>query len=119
MQSMKKMQLLSPKINEIKETILSLYTDKVKGIVSERDYIEMSARISDDRDKYLYQFDALEKLNQSQTHIDKIKSFVKEYLNFENIERSDLLMLVDMIYIHKDKKITVEFTFSDPNIETE
>jgi site-specific DNA recombinase len=106
------------KINEIKETLMSLYTDKVKGIVSERDYVEMSTRMGDERDKYLYQLEAFEKLNHGQTHIDKIKSFVKEYLNFDNIERSDLLMLVDKVYIHKDKKIDVEFTFSDPNNET-
>jgi site-specific DNA recombinase len=115
---LKQKKLIDIKISEIKETLISLYTDKVKGIVSERDYIEMSTRLSDDRDKYLYQFEALEKLNQGQTHIDKIKSFVKEYLNFDNIERSDLLMLVDKVYIHKDKKITVEFTFCDPNNET-
>jgi site-specific DNA recombinase len=104
-------------LNETKDTLINLYKDRVKGVVSEQDYMEMSARLSDDRDRCSAQLESLERVKEDQSYMDKIKTYVKEYLNYDHLERNDLLMLVDKIYIHKDKKIAVEFTFEDPNNE--
>jgi site-specific DNA recombinase len=111
---LKQKKQIDIRISRIKETLMHLYTDRVNGIVCERDYIEMSARLNDERDNCLYQLVTFENINRDPMHTKKVKNFVTEYLSFENLERSDLLMLVDRVMIHKYKKITIEFAFSEP-----
>jgi Site-specific recombinases, DNA invertase Pin homologs len=108
---------LEAQLNGIKDTLFTLYADKVRGVVSERDYIELSERLGGDRGRCAARLELLKKQGRDRSYTDKIRAYVREYLNYDNLERSDLLMLVDKIYIHKDKKITVAFTFADPNME--
>ena len=100
------------KIIPCSEGIKTLYLDKVKGILSEEDFIQLSADLHKDRNTYekliaevTAQLDALEK-SASQS-IDR-RAQLEEYLSLEHLTHEVVNQLIDSIIVGKRNPETRE-----------
>lgn len=121
--------------NNIKETLLqekanleemlsennnikfNLYKDKTNNIISEKDYIEFSNKLSKDilslENRIKYINDEVEKISANHKNKENILQLVDKFLNTENITRNDILQLVDKIEIGAHiEHIKIFFKFS-------
>ena len=96
-----------------------LYKDKVKGIVPEEDYIELTGEFAKDRDSYIKEKSELEKLlNQKDTKkedINKLEKLAKEFISLEKPTKQLLNELIEKITISENHEITIYYKFSELN----
>ena len=112
--SEKLVQTLKNKVERCKKTALSLYKDKASSLITEAEYMEMSESLREERVAYETR---LKELYDKQSRCDETKN-IAEILNgiisFDKLDRNTLLMLVDKIYIGKNKEVEVIFKFNNP-----
>lgn len=100
------------KIIPCSEGIKTLYLDKVKGILSEEDFIQLSADLHKDRNTYEKliaeveaQLDALE--NNVSKSIDR-RTQIEEYLSLEHLTHEVMNQLIDSIIVGRRNAETKE-----------
>lgn len=115
----KKLETISQKITDIGVYIKNLYMDKVKGIVSESDYISLVADFTKDRDNLIKEKEELIRIIQNEkpikdetAHIEKL---AKEFLLLEKPTKQLLNELIEKITISEDKQINIYFKFKELN----
>ena len=103
------------KLSRIKE---DLYMDWKSNILSKEEFISMKQRYTEDiermQDEVLTLREEIKK--QSDMKNFRCNNFVESFKKHQNIEyltREVLLELVDTIYVHEGKKITIKFRFRD------
>lgn len=103
------------KLSRIKE---DLYMDWKSDILSKEEFISMKQRYTEDiermQDEVLRLREEIRK--QSDMKNFRCNNFVESFKKHQNIEyltREVLLELVDTIYVHEGKKITIKFRFRD------
>lgn len=115
----KKLETLEQKISDIGLYIKNLYMDKVKGVVSENDYVSLVADFTKDRDNLIKEKEELIKIiNNQKPQIDetaKIEKLAKEFLSLEKPTKQLLNELIEKITISENKKINIYFKFNELN----
>ena len=115
----KKLETLEQKISDIGLYIKNLYMDKVKGIVSENDYISLVADFTADRDNLIKEKEELIKIiNNQKPLIDetaKIEKLAKEFITLEKPTKQLLNELIEKITISENKEINIYFKFNELN----
>ena len=115
----KRLETLEQQISDIGLYIKNLYMDKVKGIVSENDYISLVADFTKDRDKLIKEKEELTKIiNNQKPQIDeigKIEKLAKEFLTLEKPTKQLLNELIEKITISENKEINIYFKFNELN----
>lgn len=115
----KKLETLEQKISDIGLYIKNLYMDKVKGVVSENDYISLVADFTKDRDNLVKEKEELIKIiNNQKPQIDetaKIEKLAKEFLSLERPTKQLLNELIEKITISENKEINFYFKFNELN----
>ena len=115
----KRLETISQKISDIGLYIKNLYMDKVKGVVSENDYISLVADFTKDRDNLIKEKEELIKIiNNQKPQIDetaKIEKLAKEFLSLERPTKQLLNELIEKITISENKEINIYFKFNELN----
>ena len=115
----KRLETISQKILDIGLYIKNLYMDKVKGVVSENDYISLVADFTKDRDNLIKEKEELIKIiNNQKPQIDetaKIEKLAKEFLSLERPTKQLLNELIEKITISENKEINFYFKFNELN----
>lgn len=115
----KRLETLEQKISDIGLYIKNLYMDKVKGVVSENDYISLVADFTKDRDNLIKEKEELIKIiNNQKPQIDetaKIEKLAKEFLSLERPTKQLLNELIEKITISENKEINIYFKFNELN----
>ncbi len=115
----KKLETLEQKISDIGLYIKNLYMDKVKGVVSENDYISLVADFTKDRDNLIREKEELIKIiNNQKPLIDetaKIEKLAKEFIALEKPTKQLLNELIEKITISENKEINIYFKFNELN----
>lgn len=115
----KKLETLEQKISDIGLYIKNLYMDKVKGVVSENDYVSLVADFTKDRDNLIKEKEELIKIiNNQKPQIDetaKIEKLAKEFLSLEKPIKQLLNELIEKITISENKEINIYFKFNELN----
>ena len=115
----KRLETISKKISGIGLYIKNLYMDKVKGVVSENDYISLVADFTKDRDNLIKEKEELIKIiNNQKPQIDetaKIEKIAKEFLSLEKPTKQLLNELIEKITISENKEINFYFKFNELN----
>lgn len=115
----KKLETLEQKISDIGLYIKNLYMDKVKGVVSENDYVSLVADFTKDRDNLIKEKEELIKIiNNQKPQIDetaKIEKLAKEFLSLEKPTKQLLNELIEKITISENKEINIYFKFNELN----
>ncbi len=119
MNNEKRLETLEQKITDIGLYIKNLYMDKVKGVVSENDYIALVADFTQDRDKLVKEKEELIAVisNQEVRQDDtlKIEKLAKEFLSLEKPTKQLLNELIEKITISENKEINIYFKFNELN----
>lgn len=115
----KKLETLEQKISDIGLYIKNLYMDKVKGVVSENDYVSLVADFTKDRDNLIKEKEELIKIiNNQKPQIDetaKIEKLAKEFISLEKPTKQLLNELIEKITISENKEINIYFKFNELN----
>lgn len=115
----KKLETLEQKISDIGLYIKNLYMDKVKGVVSENDYVSLVADFTKDRDNLIKEKEELIKIiNNQKLQIDetaKIEKLAKEFLSLEKPTKQLLNELIEKITISENREINIYFKFNELN----
>lgn len=115
----KRLETISQKISDIGLYIKNLYMDKVKGVVSENDYISLVADFTKDRDNLIKEKEELITIiNNQKPQIDetaKIEKLAKEFLSLEKPTKQLLNELIEKITISENKEINIYFKFNELN----
>lgn len=113
---------LEEKLSENNNIKFNLYKDKANNIISEKDYIEFSNKLSEDisslENRIKYINDDIEKITINHNNKENMLQLVDNSLNTENITRNDILQLVDKIEICaqcEQTKIKIFFKFNIQN----
>ncbi len=91
------------KISEYAKGLQSLYLDKVKGIISEADYIAMSKEFSEERLRLEKQVDCLNErisvIETAMTAKEDKRQTIDRYVNLEHLNREIVDELIDHISV--------------------
>lgn len=103
------------KLSRIKE---DLYMDWKSNILSKEEFISMKQRYTEDIERMQDEVLTLREEIKKQSDLKNFRcnNFVESFKKHQNIEyltREVLLELVDTIYVHEGKKITIKFRFRD------
>ena len=93
------------KVAEYSKGIRELYMDKVKGLISESDYVEMSKEFTTDRDRLERVIaDGEKQLSEIEEKIaagDNRRELIEQYTNLEHLTREIVETLIDYISVGK------------------
>lgn len=109
---------LDKKLDDIKFSIKSLYADKIKGILSEQDFIDLSQDFNRDRDKIISQLVDIKRrvipVEESLDSNSQLIKIIKEFTVFEQINRTTLIRLINRIEVFEDNKVVIHYKFKKP-----
>lgn len=105
------------KLSENNNIKFNLYKDKINNVISEKDYIEFSNKLSNDilnlENRIKYIADEIEKISVNHKNKENMLQLVDKFLNTENITRNDILQLIDKIEIGAHiEHLKIFFNFS-------
>ncbi|MBY7141771.1 recombinase family protein [Virgibacillus sp. NKC19-3] len=119
-QSKQLKQLLETKKQELEKVTNvtdNLYVDWKSGDITKQEYIRMKSKFEQQANELKENIRNVEsEIAVSQKGVSITDSYLTTFLKHKNIqtlERGLLLELVDIIYIHENKKITIKFNFED------
>lgn len=94
------------------KSIRELYLDKVKGVITEQDYMDLSKDFSKDKNRLeklmadmQKQLDVIERKIQTG---DNRSQLIEQYTNLEHLDRETVEKLIDYILVGKKDPITKE-----------
>lgn len=94
---------LESKLSENNNIKFNLYKDKINNVISEKDYIEFSNKLSNDilnlENRIKYINDETEKISVNHNNKKNMLQLVDKFLNTETVTRNDILQLIDKIEI--------------------
>ncbi|MCL1845353.1 MAG: recombinase family protein [Defluviitaleaceae bacterium] len=100
------------RLQEIKGVIRDLYSDKLRGIIDEDLFVEMSRQYSGEKQRLTKRIAEIENLVTTSANCD-CKSIIRSIANFEVVDRTILVKLINKIEISKDKEIFISYNFSN------
>ena len=113
---------LKEKLTQNNNIKFNLYKDKINNVISEKDYIEFSNKLSKDilslENRIKYIDDEIEKITINRNNKENMLQLVDKFLNTENITRNDILQLIDKIEIGaqcEHPKVKMYFKFNISN----
>lgn len=119
----KNVKVIETKLTEIKKAIKTLYGDKLKGVLTEEDFIELSQDFNKEREQLNSRLLNLNKGKEAQekkeSGSENLIKIVKEFLNFKDAKKSTLVRLIDKIEMFEEKKVVIHYRFRNPLSQTE
>lgn len=113
----KKIDNIETKIEDLNLCIRNLYMDKVKNVITEKDYIELSKNFTQERDKLINEKEELLKLSTNlkndNNNKEEIEKVAKEFVSLKKPTKELLSRLIDKITISEDNIITIYFKFKE------
>lgn len=106
------------RLQEIKRTIKSLYEDKIKGVLTEQDFFDLSQDYNREREALVARMSKLTKRKAQdapEQFDEKLLKIVKGLLEFTELPKTALAQLIKRIEISEDKQIAVYYTFDAPS----
>ena len=97
------------------KTIAHLYQDKVQGIISETQFLQMNQTFLQEQARLEQEISALRAEQTRRTAEADTHASLKKLLSFETLHRGTLLALVKKVIVYQDKKLDILFHFSKPD----
>lgn len=112
------MNIIDRKMNEIQTVLLSLYQDKVKGIIDEDQFVGFNKELNTERMNLANRHSQLQsKLmgdQKAKTEEEKVRKLVESALNLNKLNKVIINQLIEKIDIHEDEDITIKYKFKNP-----
>lgn len=107
------------KIEEINSCIKNLYIDKVKQVITEENYVELSKSFEEDKKKLLKEKEKytilVSEKNSKKDNRNKIKKLATQFVSMEKPTKEVLNQLIEKITISEENEITIYFKFKELN----
>jgi DNA invertase Pin-like site-specific DNA recombinase len=114
-----KMQTIDKKIEDTSLYIKNLYIDKVKGIINDKEFMELSKSFENERQNYIKQKEELIKLSSKiemkKDNNSMIENLAKQFISLEKPTKELLQQLIEKITISEDNEVTIYFKFKELN----
>lgn len=120
----KQIAIIDIKIVDINKNLDSLYNDKLNGIIQDIDFVRISGKFVNEREKLESErkeladrFQALQGQQSIKNKNDEkhMNIAINEFLEMKKIDKSCLFRLIDKIEIDKDKNVFISFNFAPLN----
>lgn len=102
---------------KIERILLDLYPDLKNELISKSQYLKLKEKYESELNTIEMSIKNLTNLyEQEKNGVDSSNEFIKNFKKYRNIHiltRDVLIALVDVIYIHEDKGIEIQFKFKD------
>ena len=106
---------VNQRLDEIKKIIKSLYEDKVRDIISEDNFIDMSREFNDEKKTLSERLVKLsEKPKEKALTYDGTLKLIEKIIDFEEVDKILLSQLIDKVEVFKRKEITIKYEFENP-----
>jgi DNA invertase Pin-like site-specific DNA recombinase len=115
----KEIKAVKSKLEETRSIIKKLYVDKLKGIIDESILIEVSSQYSVELQQLQRRLAELEQGQSQPATQNDYKELIKRLTNFDVVDKSILMKLINKIEISKDKEIFITYNFKNPFIHAE
>jgi site-specific DNA recombinase len=102
------------RIAEIKKTIKSIYEDKLKGILCEQDFMDLSQNYNKEREvlsNKVVQLNQKRLAEQQDSTDQRLLKLAYDCLGLTDVSRAALLQLINKIEISEDKVIDIHYEF--------
>ena len=110
---------LDNKIQDNMQCIKNLYIDRVKKIISEENFIELSKTFEEERQSYIKQKEELTKMSNNikmqEDDNEKIEKIAKEFINLKKPTKELLQRLIEKVTISEKNEVTIYFKFKQLN----
>ncbi len=113
----KEMVQINKKMMQTKDIIKSLYIDKVKGIIDEDMFLQMSTEYNQEKERLSIRYSQLLEKKKSSEKPNKNTDYlhiIKEIANFDRPDRILLTKLIDRIEITDKREINIHYKFQNP-----
>lgn len=113
----KQQEYLQIKLDEFSRTLTNAYMDKVRGILSENDFLSINQNISAERTAVVKQISELAKQISKLKELHKstdnaeMRELLENFLQFEDINHNMLTLLIEKIVINDDRSHKIYFNF--------
>ncbi len=102
---------------EIQKILKGLYEDKIRGLLSEKDFADFMNEFNQERDSLSAKLPILERERKKEEEIKEINTapeIIKGILDFEIIPKNMLVQLIEKIEINGTDNISIKYKFKSP-----
>ncbi len=113
----KELEQIKKRLEETKNVIKALYIDKVKGIIDEEMFIQMSKEHNTEKEQLSNRYTLLVEKKMELENLDNSTDYlqtIKELANFEKPDKTLLTKLIDKIEISQEREIIIYYKFKNP-----
>lgn len=111
------LNLIKNRLEEIDKMTLTLYEDKIKGIINEEKYLILDKGFDNEKLNLIKRNDEIQNklitMKEKESEEEKIKKRINMILNIDELNRLILSQLVEKIDIFEDEKINITYKFKD------
>ena len=108
---------IQKRLDEIRTIIKSLYVDKVRGIISEENFLMMSSEFDNEKETLSSRLLKIEEKSKQESKYQSPKEFVeliKGIVSFESVSPLLIGQLIESVEVYKSKEIIVNYKFKNP-----
>lgn len=113
----KETEKILKRLTEIKKIIKSLYEDKVRGIISEDNFLTMISEFNEEKEmlsKKLSKIEEEASQAQENKNPEQVFELIKNIVSFDTVSPLLIGQLIESIYIYKSNEIVINYKFSNP-----
>lgn len=116
----KQLKKIERKILEQQTIKMNLYKDKIRGIITEKQFMELLQQTETEHKQYIKQVGNIKTKiqikNNRKKHYDKLTQQIEKTLLFKDINKITLGMLINKIIINLDNSMEINLKFRRPNL---
>lgn len=108
----KNIEVYEKKIGEYSSGLQQLYLDKVKGIISENQFVDFSHNFTSEKERFelliIEDRKQISEIEEKMQVGDNRRQLIEQYTNIETLDRETVEKLIDYILVGKKDEITKE-----------
>ena len=112
------LDIMQKRLREIKSIIKKLYEDKLKGILTDNDFMELSQEYNREREQISFKLVRLnkDKKDQQKNEADAqhLIGLVRDLIEFNNVNKAVLMKLINRIEIFENAQVKIHYNFRNP-----
>lgn len=112
------LKTIESRINETKRAVKRLYEDRIKGVLSEEDFMDLLKEFNKEKEQLNIKLENVESAKGVKDNENcgnaRVLEMVKRLLNIEKINNMQLFQLINKIEVFEDKKLKIHYSFKNP-----
>lgn len=106
---------IEKRLAQIQATIRSLYTDKLKGLIDEDIFVDMSKEYSTEKIMITERKEELlKKISDNTSQTIDFTEDLRKIIEFETVDKSTLFNLIERIEVTADREVIIHYKFKNP-----